>query len=429
MLKLLARKVNHRAAIMYRGTLTPRAEEYAFLMKQGIDVKLSKKPEGDSLWTLFLRHPVWGEARLMGLRDYEPMPRRLLEFTRDLTDHEKDAAAATGCAVGLVLASARDNILRDRKNLFRFARQVMSDDAVVAADANSMLHWTRAALDDELSTDADLDVSALYCIHAVFHEGSHAHWLHTHGIAEVGGFDIDVLGPSESIVDGCGDLFRAAAYGILDGDILPDSPKVQLAHPGGTVRMVPATEFHSRASKEHQALRDPDEFHMKNRSIMCEPARGLFASRKAPRPSEFLAEADTDGMMILFPTAATEAMAKRARETVGTLKLLMQELSGYDLPVLAKIGYPRDDGEGGEHMWFSVHGFDGDSIDATLESQPFDIKSMNRGDRGLHSTSKLTEWTIMTPLGSISSHAMTTARRIREDPEAFAQLMKKLKGD
>jgi hypothetical protein len=317
-------------------------------------------------------------------------------------------------------------VLRDRKNLFRFMHAVMSDDAVVAGDANSMLFWSPAALDDEVKMKAELDVDALYCIHAV-HEDGPPHWLHTHGLAEVGGFDVDILGPSESIANGCGDLFRAMAYAILDGDLKPDTDKVHLAHPGGVVRMVPVPEFHAKAAAEDQQFRDDDDSHRQNRSVVCDPGGGLLGKFKKLRRSSFLAEADTDQMVVLFSKAATEAMSARARATVGTLASLMEELAEFELPVLAKIGYEQDGGDGGEHMWFSVHGIEGDSIDATLESSPFHIERMKKGDRGLHAVERLTEWSIMSPFGRITPDSLTPLRRIREDKDAFRRMMKEFR--
>jgi hypothetical protein len=424
MLKLLSRKLNHHGMVSYRGTLTPRAEEYAFLMKQGLDVKLAKTPADGASWTLILRHKDWGEAKLSGLPNASPIPKPLLEFTINLTDREKAEAAAAGVSVGITLTSSRDNVLRDRKNLFRFMRAVMSDDAVVAGDAGSMLFWSRAALDDEVAMNAELDVAALYCIHAVHKEDEQPYWLHTHGLAEVGGFDVDILGPSESIANGCGDLFRALAYAILDGDLKPDSDKVHLAHPGGDIRLVPVPEFHAKAAPADRELHDQDEYHRSNRSIACDPGGGLFGKFKKIRRSTFLSNADTDRMVVLFTNAATDAMSARARATIGTLSGLMEELREFDLPVLAKIGYERDGGDGGEHMWFTVHGIDGDSIDATLESSPFHIEHLKQGHRGLHSVSRLTEWTIMSPFGRITPDSLTPLRRIREDKDGLRKIMK-----
>jgi hypothetical protein len=68
---------------------------------------------------------------------------------------------------------------------------------------------------------------------------------------------------------------------------------------------------------------------------------------------------------------ATELAAERARQTVGVLRGLVEEFAELGLPALIKLGYPRDDGGGREHLWFSVHRLDDASVDATLENRPY----------------------------------------------------------
>ena len=147
MLKLLSRKVDHHGTVMYRGTLTPRAEEYAFLMKSGIDVRIAKQTAPHAVWTLGLKHKDWGQARLSGLRQTSGVPESVLRFSTNMTDKERADAGAAGMGVGLTLTSSKENVLRDRKNLFRFMRAVMSDDAVIAGDAGSLMFCSLAALD------------------------------------------------------------------------------------------------------------------------------------------------------------------------------------------------------------------------------------------------------------------------------------------
>ncbi len=431
MLKLLSRKVGHKALILYRGTLIPRAEEFAFLMKQGLDVKLAKQPASGCAWTIVLRHTDWGEARLSAPSNPTAVPNVFLEWTINLTDRERSDAAAAGMCLDLSLTSSKEHVLRDKKNLLRFLRAVMSDDAVVSIDAGSMLYWSPAALDDELAMPAELDVAALYCIHAVHTDTNrdHAFWLHTHGLAELGGFDVDILNPSESIAQGCGDVFRALAYSILGGELTPSEKEFHLAHPGGAVRLVPVPEFDAKTGGAYTELSDGETSHRDQRSVLCDPAGGLLGRFKKVRPSSFLSSADTDRMVVLFSHDATAAMSMRARATISTLSSLMQELAEFELPTLAKIGYERDSGDGGEHMWFSVHGIEGDSIDATLESSPFHIERMKQGDRGLHAVNQLTEWSIMSPFGRISPDNLTPLRRIREDIDGFRTMMAKLNSD
>ena len=84
-----------------------------------------------------------------------------------------------------------------------------------------------------------------------------------------------------------------------------------------------------------------------------------------------------------FSTASSQLMAARACQTIDVFQALMAEFGPGGLPNGLKIGYPTaSDPTGREHLWFEVHGFDGERVDATLMNQPFDVPSLQHGQRG-----------------------------------------------
>ncbi len=90
---------------------------------------------------------------------------------------------------------------------------------------------------------------------------------------------------------------------------------------------------------------------------------------------------------IPFSNDETALMARRARQMLPLLRDVSAELADLELPVLVKLGC-RIDGGGPtdcEHMWFQVHGFEGDAVDATLINAPFRIARLQKGDRAVHS--------------------------------------------
>ena len=80
-----------------------------------------------------------------------------------------------------------------------------------------------------------------------------------------------------------------------------------------------------------------------------------------------------------------------------------------------KIGYPTaSDPTGREHLWFEVHGFDGDRVDATLINQPFDVPSLEQKARGWHAVADVSDWMVMSPAGPMTPRNLSAARRLRE---------------
>ena len=117
-------------------------------------------------------------------------------------------------------------------------------------------------LDDELAHDADLDVEALYTIHAIYDDQTSEpsfYWLHTHGLDELGAFDIDVVRPSPLLAHNAADPLRALAFAALEG-VTPTTTGFTLGTPGGIVDFVPADAFDANAAPEDAQLRSHDEF-------------------------------------------------------------------------------------------------------------------------------------------------------------------------
>ena len=409
--------------VMYRGNLAPRAEEYEFLRKHGFDLKLTEA-KSNAHWALKLNHPKLGEADLVSLRGFQPPPKGMLAFDTFLSEEEKRDAEAGGCGVTVRVPGTRKHLLRDRKRFLCFLRALMSDDGVVAIDHSAQRFWAREALKDETSHGADVDVSALYGIHAVaMSEDGSQRWVHTHGLDSIGAVDFDLINPSDDVLGP--DLIRAIALAIVEGALKPGGAPFSLVYPDGSVRLVPAVEFDRHAPATERAVRaDAAPDHIENRAVVCDPSKGLLG--RSVRASRKLSQPMGEQKMIAFSSAATDLMADRARKTLPVFKTMLGEFAELGLPAIAKIGYETDSGkgEGREHMWFVVHEVLDGELDATLASSPFDIKGMRAGDRGWHPVSRLTDWAIMSPAGQINPRDTTPARRIRENYDEIARIVR-----
>jgi hypothetical protein len=304
---------------------------------------------------------------------------------------------------------------------------------VAAVDHVSGTFWTRPALDDELSHDADLDVESIFLIHAVTDEESEeVTWFHTHGLGELGRFDFDILNPHREFVDHCSDFTRAMAFAILDGHATPGTSDFEVGHPLFPMNLVPVAEFTGQAGPEAVALRDdPDGGHTEDRVVICEPGGGgrlgRMLGRTALRPARGFGRPLPDNVVLHFSNGATELMAERARKTYPVMQEITDELAEFELPTLVKIGYVVDGGgpDEREHLWFMVHEVRPDTIDATLVNQPYDISRMNEGDRGEHPVDQLTDWLILTPFGPINPHAFHARRFINADRDGFRRRVEK----
>jgi hypothetical protein len=378
------------------------------------------EPKGkEHVWEIEAVHPKWGTVDLACHRQGNPLPDVLIDHTLALSDAEKSRARLGQATIAVRVHTRPRQVLADRKRLLFWLRALMQGAGVIGVDTASQLLWSPAMLEDELAHDADLDIEALYTIHAVgdASDKSRVPWLHTHGLDALGAFDIDVLEPSPLFVSNCGDPLRATAFAALEGTIAPGTARFELAHPGGAVRLVPVEEFHAHASPEHQQLRTLDAAHGAPRAVLCEPVGGLFGRwRTKPVPSRFLSTMSDDRFVTPFSTAATALMAERARHTLAVFGRLREEFASLDLPAVAKLGYEVEGGNADEreHLWFEVHNVAADTIDATLVNRPFRVPGLTVGERREHDQARLTDWTIMSPEGQMTPRNLSAARRLRE---------------
>jgi uncharacterized protein YegJ (DUF2314 family) len=271
-------------------------------------------------------------------------------------------------------------------------------------------------LDDELAHEADLDVEALFTIHAVFQEldGQHdVYWLHTHGLDELGAFDFDVLRPSPDIVAQAGDPLRALAFAALEGVISPSMRGFALGAPGGVVDLVPVREFDAQASSDVAQLRDAKDSHGGTRAVLCEPRGLLGFLRRKPIPSSFLSTGTGD-LVFNYTNQATDLMAARARATLDVFKALVAEFTPGGCVAAVKVGYPTTTTpESREHLWFELHGFDGDRLDGTLMNHPFDV-ALEHGARGWHPVDGISDWIVASPAGPMTPRNLSPARKLRD---------------
>ena len=409
-------------SVLFRGTLPPRASS----LRLPADATLTMRDAPAAAhWAAEATSPTLGTASLTCLRDQPPMPPATLVFDAALTDAEKGAAALGGTFVTVRVEQARGDLLRDRKRLLAWLGALFDDDGLIAIDHASTRGWSRAMLDDELAHDADVDVSALYALHAIAADGR-CDWLHTHGLAELGKVDFDVIRPAESLTSNASDLIRALAFAVLEDRLDATSVRFRAFGPGGEVAAVDAATFDRRAPADERAIRDmgPDDdgSHARDRIVLVDPPRCGWLARtllpRAIRASAALSNVPGDRALIYFSHDASALAAARARGTWPLFLAVRAELAEFELPAIAKLAY-RVDGGGPldlEHLWFEVHDADADTLDATLQSSPFDISAMRSGQRARREVERLSDWQIQTPLGSITPRNTTALRVLRADP-------------
>lgn len=348
-----------------------------------------------------------------------------------LSDIERDGLGRARSRLMVEVDAAGGSVLRARKDALREAAKLFELAGLALIDVDSFRIWTPGGVEDEFLHDADLDIESLYVIHAVSDDDGRPSWIHTHGLAALGGFDVDILEPRDEGYRMCPTIIRALGYAMIAGNVVVDEPEFPIAAPDGTVRLVPAREFDQRAPKRFRDIRDMnDPAHTENRAVICDvPARKRFSLGAAaqPIPVTFLREW-SGNKVVHFGKLGTELMTRRAQDTAAVMEQVLREFEEFEFQGAVKLGYEVDSGTGREHLWFDVHGIADGLIDATLVNQPFNIASMNEGDRGTHPIERVSDWSIRTPLGTITPRNMSLVRLLETHREEILKQIRDQRG-
>ena len=424
--------------VFFRGSMAPRIENFTQLEAHNVAVKPSKATNAH--WAVLIRHPAWGDAEVICLRNFVAPPAPLLQFDPRLMKKDRDAAALAGSWIGIRIPQI--NPIPDRNTLLRFLHLFMGDDGLIAVDHSAQKFWSREALNEELQHDAELDIESLFVTHAVYTENNAAlatvgpkrntYWLHTHGLAALGTLDFDILRPSKDINGPGFDIVRGIASILLDKGRAIAGQTLQAVTPHAPVHFTPVERFNRTATAADIALRDggKDEAHNTDRVVLCDlPVRrlwGLLPGRASP--SRTLSTLDSDRIVINFPNAATKRMSERAHKTFHLFHQFSEEFAPFQVKPLVKIPWLVDgDASRNEHLWFEVNQFFEDSVEATLLNNPHRIRALKAGDRRRHSLDRLTDWLLLTPAGNISPWNLLPVRIFRERGDEMLKAMAKRK--
>lgn len=192
------------------------------------------------------------------------------------------------------------------------------------------------------------------------------------------------------------------------------------------ILLLSAKEFMQLAAPADRALRDA-EGHTDARVVCCDGrAPGWFGrllGKKQTRPSQLLSTGMVEGRHLVgFSTEASNLCATRARQCLTLFENFRGEFEPLECKALAKIAHASESGEL-EHLWFEVHGVEENSLDATLLNEPFAIPHLHAGERSPQAIDQLSDWSILTPIGSITPRTLPLAPVLRElRPEIEAAL-------
>ena len=343
-----------------------------------------------------------------------------------LSEEEKDALAKSAWSLGVVLVFG-DAPLDD----FHFQLQALTavaPGAIAAFDvAAYRLHhaeWVR----ESAKSAAPPSPTSLFVMHFV-RDRDKPGWIHTHGLDRCGRLELELFDVTADASRLLGELVNSTAAFFLDQGLPTPGEAVEVGR-DLPLLWLPWEEALSRSAPRHGGgKKDRDEVHGNPTAVLFAPGKkflGYFGSGlKSPQSHLPVLE----GSPILYVSNQhTRRMEVLSRERLPTLKALFGKLGANErFKFLVKLGYPTADPErfgSREHIWFEVHSFGGEHVDATCINQPHSVPALQEGLRGLHALELISDWTIFCPVGRFDAERVGLLVHVidRAPDEVRAQL-------
>jgi hypothetical protein len=321
-----------------------------------------------------------------------------------LSEEEQAAVAASRYSVAVSTSFDVDEPLHAFHALVKLA-WALSPEMVLLYDVDAcMAH--HAAWAKEVAESAALPApESLFTIHAVRDESAPRVWMHTHGLRRCGLIELEMFDAPEHGVGLLSTLLcTAAAMWLERGAPEPGEPFL-VGEDMPLVWLPWEAAIEERKPMAGGGTEDRDPSHDGPSAVLFVPGKKLLGLFGSPyKNPEVLLPILDDEPLLFVSSAETERMRVLSQERLDDLRALFAQWGAQEGWVfLVKLGYPVDDedaaGVGTEHLWFEVHVFDGERVDATLINQPYGIARLQQGDRGWHPLSLMSDWATLTPLG------------------------------
>lgn len=355
----------------------------------------------DAAWEFTCTLPTGRQFTVWSQRSEKMEALHLQHDHQVLTPSEREALDKSLWSIGVVLVFG-DQPLEDLHFQLR-ALVAIAPDAVAAFDlAANRLHHVEWIKESALSA-APPSPTSLFVMHFVSDEGKPG-WLHTHGLTRCGRLELELFDITPGASRLLGELVNSTAAFFLEQGLPEPGEAVEVGR-DLPLLWLPWEDALSKVRPKHGGGHDDrDESHDGPSGVLFAPGKkflGFFGSGLASPASHLPV---LEGSPVLYVSNQhTRRMEVLSRERLPTLKALFGKLGANEnFKFLVKLGYPTVDPEQygiREHIWFEVHHFSGEQVEATCINQPHSVPALKEGLRGMHELSLISDWTIFCPVG------------------------------
>jgi hypothetical protein len=348
------------------------------------------------------------------------------EAAHQLGPGELDDPVAHGCRwiIGAETLLDEEDPRQDFFALMTLAAATFGD-APAVLDVNSGRWHPRRALDGHFGAGSTPPEDVLWMTHVIVSAPGDATaraWIHTHGLRRCGRPELEMIEVPVRYADRAAELLAGLAGRMLEEGV-PGPGEPWAVGPGLEVALQPWPVVARSLGDVPGGMADrigmPGDAHVGVRAVVC-GAAGSGHQPETPWPSQVLRRIDRGEGAFYLSRHETGRLAERARAAwprfVGAFTTVSPQLLAADpaAPVdeddsgvrfLVKAGLAQEtstaanEGER-EHVWFVVRRCEESRFQGELLNQPVLVKALQRGDVTWIDRRRVSDWSVVTPLGS-----------------------------
>lgn len=289
--------------------------------------------------------------------------------------------------------------------------EAVTGECYAVRDPISTLYFSGAWLAEMAKTHTPISPEMHYVIHAITPEDSEKtpddYWLHTHGLLKFGLPELEIIRAHQDNIYTYQHLLNATAHKLFheqgawqEKEVLVACSPTEYIHVGFQPWQQAITSdlvvekkgfFRNKIAPFSGDLSDRDDIH-------SEPSMVIFASLDEQlQPLSAYGESlhNDAAIMKLLPNGETVRMAELAQEKFDVLRHCVElNPPSEDWTYLIKFACHSETTDETEHMWFSVTSLKGETIQAELINEPFNIPEMQSGEIYDLAFEQMTDWNI-----------------------------------
>lgn len=345
------------------------------------------------------------------------------EPAQPLSPQELDDAAANECkwVIGIETLFDTCDAHLNFVELMRFLAKLITNCPAIL-DVNCGRWFPREAIEKQFFTQIDEVIidppeDVLWLIHAIGQEETATVWVHTHGLLRCGNPELEMLQvPIDQVTQSC-ELINTIAGRLLEERPPEPGCDMQIG-PHMNVTLQPWQKIAPLLAENipgcmTDRIDEPDNPHIGLRAVICSDK----SQECNTYPVDVIEKMSRDDAVLFPAIRVADRLADLARATwpllVHEFNTLPKQLLRTDIHpmtsddqqavcfvIKASLSLSYESTESPEHLWFVVHQFEGNRVQAQLMNDPVQNHEFSEGDTTWISRETISDWSVITPNAS-----------------------------